>query len=112
LKARHEKPRPESVKKTTAATRPQHDAATKGHVSQKIVKKETTPSTKELSRDKVQTSKTPKTEDVNKGNLSGERKRPMGVSKLEDGKDVRVRSVTKLEPVIAASHPTSKNVCT
>lgn len=113
-KVRHEKPRPsESL---TLATK--HQRVTGDHL--KVVKKETTSSTKELPQVKgkdhnernvvkpIVTAR--KEEDVKKGNLAGDRKRPMGV-KIEEGKDVRVRSVTKIEPVIATSNSTSKNVC-
>lgn len=51
-----------------------------------------------------------KEEDVKKGNLVGDRKWFMGV-KIEEGKDVRVRSVIKIELVIVISNLIFKNVC-
>lgn len=117
---------PRELLKSKSDTRPDTTKASTGHGTERAVRKDT-PITKALPEVKPEKDNNERTksvmrptmtnlstrmgDDVRKEKLSSDKKRPMGVVKGQDGKDVRVqRSITKIEPVIATSNSTSKNV--
>jgi hypothetical protein len=109
-KARLEKPR--EPLKPKSATRPDATkASSKGHVTERAVKKDI-PSTKALPEVRLDKDNNRLTKSVVRPNVTNSSQRVGDdIVKRTDGKDVRVqRSVTKIEPVIATSNSTSKNV--